>query len=156
DCGGHARASNGKISCASLRAANSQNLSSISIPIALRPRFFAATSVVPEPMKGSSTSRSLHQFTSHETCSSLRGHGCGVSLPLHHGRLLVGRWVPYGATKSALVDTHAPARTVAPFLAGGNSPNAYATSNVTSTRPLYEHAAYLSHITRKNGHSSSG
>jgi hypothetical protein len=50
-----ARLQNENAPCAKRLAAISQYSSSSSIPIALRPSSFAATSVVPLPMKGSST-----------------------------------------------------------------------------------------------------
>ena len=50
------RGKKSKTSWLSLFAAISQYRSSVSMPIALRPRFLAATSVVPLPMKGSGRS----------------------------------------------------------------------------------------------------
>lgn len=44
---------NANTSCESRLAATSQYFSEISMPMAFRPRFFAATSVVPLPMNGS-------------------------------------------------------------------------------------------------------
>src|SRR5690606_9505509 len=62
--GGHATSPNGSTRWASRFAAISQYRSSISMPMARRPSCFAATNVVPDPMKGSATAPGGHFPTS--------------------------------------------------------------------------------------------
>ena len=71
----------GKTSWLNLLAAISQYFSSISIPMAFRPRSLAARRVVPEPMKGSRIVPPIdNPSISH--CKSFVGFGDGCPKPL--------------------------------------------------------------------------
>src|SRR5690606_30863893 len=65
--------------CDSRSAAISQYASSISIPIARRPRFFAAINTLPEPANGSNTKSAERVLAL--TSSALNGIGFGVGCP---------------------------------------------------------------------------
>src|SRR5690606_1165437 len=80
----HATPPRSSASCDSRWAASSQYRSSISIPIARRPRLLAATSVVPEPINGSRTSPPPLISINHDMSSTGFSAGCPVGFVDDH------------------------------------------------------------------------
>src|SRR5690606_1625966 len=75
----HATPPKSSTHCDSRCAAISQYRSSISIPIARRPRFFAAINTLPEPVNGSTTKSPGRVLA--PTSSAINGTGFGVGCP---------------------------------------------------------------------------
>src|SRR5690606_17790497 len=87
----HATPPRSSASCDSRWAASSQYRSSISIPIARRPRLLAASSVVPEPINGSRTSPPPLISINHDMSSTGFSAGCPVGFVDDHRTSFISR-----------------------------------------------------------------